>query len=78
MALMLRVAKSLRTQSKSPVKPRDRTSITTASWVIREPAAKPEIDHAGDQLGRQVVGDVPAEVLEHLRRGATARAGQAR
>ncbi len=39
--VMSRVAKSLRTQSKSPVKPLDLTSITTASWVIREPAAKP-------------------------------------
>ena len=39
--VMLRVAKSLRTQSRSPVNPRERTSITTASWVIREPAARP-------------------------------------
>ena len=39
--VMLRVARSLRTQSRSPVKPRERTSITTASWVMREPAARP-------------------------------------
>ena len=39
--VMPRVARSLRTQSRSPVKPRDRTSITTASWVIRDPAARP-------------------------------------
>ena len=35
-----------------------------------------EIDHPGDQFGRQVVGDVPAEVLEHLGGGAAAGAGQ--
>src|SRR5882757_6202514 len=36
-----RVASSLRTHSRSPVKPRDRTSITTANCVMREPAASP-------------------------------------
>src|ERR1700757_3197364 len=40
--VMLRVASSVRTESKSPVNPRDRTSITTASWVIRDPAASPK------------------------------------
>ncbi len=29
---------------------------------------QPEIHHAGDELGWQVVGDIPAEVLEHLGR----------
>ena len=40
--VMLRVASSLRTSSRSPVNPRDRASITTASWVIRDPAASPK------------------------------------
>ena len=40
--VMLRVANSLRTESRSPVNPRDRTSITTANWVMREPAASPK------------------------------------
>ena len=39
--VMLRVARSVRTQSRSPVKPLDLTSMTTASWVMREPAANP-------------------------------------
>ncbi len=38
---MSRAARSLRTRSRSPVNPRDRTSITTASWVMRDPAARP-------------------------------------
>ena len=58
------------------MKPRDRTSITTASWVIRDPAARPRSTILRDQFGRQVVGDVPAEILEHLGRGAPAGAGQ--
>ena len=39
--VMSRVASSVRTQSKSPVNPRERTSITTANCVIRDPAASP-------------------------------------
>ena len=40
------------------------------------PGRQTELDHPGDQLGRQVVGDVPAEVFEHLGRGAAARPRQ--
>ena len=39
--VMFRAARSLRTRSRSPEKPRERTSITMASWVIRDPAARP-------------------------------------
>ena len=39
--VMSRVARSLRTQSRSPVNPRERTSITMASCVIRDPASSP-------------------------------------
>ena len=35
-----------------------------------------EVDHRGDQLGRQVVDDEPAQVLQHLRRSAAAGPGQ--
>ena len=35
-----------------------------------------EIDHPGDQLRRQVVGHIPAEILEHLGGGAAPGPGQ--
>jgi hypothetical protein len=38
--------------------------------------ARAEVDHRGDQLGREVVHDEPAEVLQHLRRGAATGPGQ--
>ncbi len=43
------------------------------------PAPRPgaQVDHGGDQLGRQVVDDEPAEVLQALGRGRPAGAGQA-
>src|SRR6202000_2589158 len=45
---------------------------------LRDPGSRvqPEVDHSGDQLRRQVIGDVPAEVLEDLGGGTPPGTGQ--
>ena len=73
---MLRVARSLRTQSRvagEPARPH-----VHHHGELGDPGTgrQPQIDHPGDQLGRQVVGDVPAEILEHLGGSAAPRAGK--
>jgi hypothetical protein len=66
----------LRTERRSALNARLRTSITTGDAGDVALGAGSEVDHRGDQLGRQVVDDEPAQVLEHLRRSAPAGPGQ--
>ena len=55
----------------------DRTSTTIATRANRSTIRRDELGQLGQQLGRQVVDDGVAEVLEQLRGGGLAAARQA-
>ncbi|CAM5534039.1 hypothetical protein SALBM217S_01356 [Streptomyces griseoloalbus] len=62
-----RASRSARDSRKLSKRRRPRTSTTTAIRATLPWGARAELHHGGDQRGRQVVDDEPAEVLQALR-----------